>query len=231
MNQFGWTMAISIMVSMLVAFTLTPTLSARLLKREIKREGHDGGTVITAAGWNACMCGVSNGRWRIAGRSWRSALSTLGSTFIVNKYIGRDWMPQEDQSELGIWLELPEGSSLEATEKLALEVGKKLEKIPGVRAVVPQSSNTLHRARDDVADHAAAGRSVETRRNRRDGPEGARSDHAITRIARPSITFPNALGGRDTFAPIRAHAAWARDAAAGRDGEGSQRQDDEAARR
>ena len=37
MNQFGWTMAISIMVSMLVAFTLTPTLSARLLRRRRKR--------------------------------------------------------------------------------------------------------------------------------------------------------------------------------------------------
>ncbi len=33
LNQFGWTMAFSIMVSMLVAFTLTPTLSARLLRK------------------------------------------------------------------------------------------------------------------------------------------------------------------------------------------------------
>ena len=40
-NQFGWTMAISIMVSMLVSFTLTPMLSARLLKREPEeRRGH-----------------------------------------------------------------------------------------------------------------------------------------------------------------------------------------------
>ena len=55
MNQFGWTMAISIMVSMLVAFTLTPTLSARLLKREINAQGTRRATVITAAGWNGCM--------------------------------------------------------------------------------------------------------------------------------------------------------------------------------
>ena len=44
MNQFGWTMAISIMVSMLVAFTLTPTLSARLLKRKITRRHGGKGT-------------------------------------------------------------------------------------------------------------------------------------------------------------------------------------------
>ena len=31
-NQFGWTMAFSILVSMLVSFTLTPMLSSRLLQ-------------------------------------------------------------------------------------------------------------------------------------------------------------------------------------------------------
>src|SRR5207302_817856 len=34
LNQFGWTMAMSILVSMLVAFTLTPTLSARMLRKK-----------------------------------------------------------------------------------------------------------------------------------------------------------------------------------------------------
>ena len=31
-NQFGWTMAFSILVSMLVSFTLTPMLSSRMLR-------------------------------------------------------------------------------------------------------------------------------------------------------------------------------------------------------
>src|SRR5258706_11676740 len=35
-NQFGWTMAASILVSMLVAFTLTPSLSARMLRKSTK---------------------------------------------------------------------------------------------------------------------------------------------------------------------------------------------------
>ena len=45
LSQFGWTMAMSIMVSMLVAFTLTPALSSRLLKRRlgIKKSGHGTG--------------------------------------------------------------------------------------------------------------------------------------------------------------------------------------------
>ena len=41
-NQFGWTMAMSIMMSMLVAFTLTPTLSARILRKS--KKPHTGGS-------------------------------------------------------------------------------------------------------------------------------------------------------------------------------------------
>jgi len=42
LNQFGWTMAISILVSMLVAFTLTPALSSRLLRRSsTKKKSED----------------------------------------------------------------------------------------------------------------------------------------------------------------------------------------------
>jgi len=202
MNQFGWTMAISIMVSMLVAFTLTPTLSARLLKREIKRKGHEGHG--HHGGWMERVY-VRSLEWSMAHR-WAIVmvcLVTLGSTFVVNKYIGRDWMPQEDQSELGIWLELPEGSSIEATEKLAIEAGKKLEKLPGVRAVVTQSSNTfIERVTmaqitlllDDPSKRDEIGVMGQKVRE-------VIKDYAF---ARPRITFPNALGGRDTFAPIRA---------------------------
>jgi hydrophobic/amphiphilic exporter-1 (mainly G- bacteria), HAE1 family len=202
MHQFGWTMAISIMVSMLVAFTLTPTLSARLLKREIKRKGHE--KHGHQGGWMERLY-VRSLEWSMAHR-WAIVmvcLVTLGSTFVVNKYIGRDWMPQEDQSELGIWLELPEGSSIEATEKLAMEVGKKLEKLPGVRAVVTQSSNTFIE-RVTMAQVTL----LLDDPSRRDeiGVMGQKVREVIKdyAFARPRITFPNALGGRDTFAPIRA---------------------------
>jgi multidrug efflux pump subunit AcrB len=52
----------------------------------------------------------------------------FSSTFVVNRYIGRDWMPQEDQSELSIQLEMPEGSSIQATEKTTLEVAQRVAK-------------------------------------------------------------------------------------------------------
>ncbi|MGC4050909.1 MAG: hypothetical protein QM757_16205 [Paludibaculum sp.] len=42
-------------------------------------------------------------------------------------------------------MELPEGSSLEATERLALEVTRKVEKVPGVMIVVPSSAGFIDR--------------------------------------------------------------------------------------
>src|SRR5438094_428454 len=40
-NEFGWTMAFSVMVSMLVSFTLTPMMSSLLLKRSKSKSGEE----------------------------------------------------------------------------------------------------------------------------------------------------------------------------------------------
>ena len=196
LNQFGWTMSMSIMVSMLVAFTLTPTLSARMLKRKGTGHGHKSGWMERAymglLGWS-----MSN-RWAVA----LVCVITFGSTYFLYKNIGQDWMPQEDQNELGIYLELPEGSSLAATEKVCLDISRKVEQIPGVRAVVPGSSTFMNRVTmgfitvllEPTETRAPIGEMGQlVREVLREFPE-----------SRPRITFPNVLGGRDTFSPIRA---------------------------
>ncbi|MEO8662204.1 MAG: efflux RND transporter permease subunit, partial [Bryobacteraceae bacterium] len=197
LNQFGWTMAVSILVSMLVAFTLTPTLGARALKA--KGKDHNAGDLgFLARIYGNVLNWSLDHRWAIV----LVCLLTFGSTFFLYKNIGRDWMPPEDQSELGVWLELPEGSSLEATERVTLEVARKMEKIPGVIAVVPSTSGFLDRVTmsfstillappNERADIGEMGTKV------RDILKDYASD-------RPRVTFPNVLGGRDTFAPIRA---------------------------
>jgi len=200
LNQFGWTMAISILVSMLVAFTLTPALGARLLKAATgkSRDEEDHPDLIH--------------RWYLASLNWslnhRWAIMvlcglTLASTIPLYKITKQEWMPQEDQSELAVYMELPEGFSLEGTEQFTMRLAKKLEKVPGVRAVIPQSMQMLNRVtmsymtllidppekRGTIQEMGAKVRAVML-------PEFA--------IARPRVSFPNALGGRDTFAPIRA---------------------------
>ncbi|MBN8733174.1 MAG: efflux RND transporter permease subunit [Acidobacteria bacterium] len=201
LNQFGWTMAVSIMVSMLVAFTVTPSLAARLLRRKgaaggHKPHGHHEPNWIERI-YLGTLTWSLNHRWVIVG----ICLVTLGSTYFLNQRIGRDWMPQEDQSELGIFLELPEGSSLERTERVTMEMLAKIDKVPGVILTVPGSSSFLDRVTMSFSTVLLAPPSE------RGSIEemGQKVREAIKDYAqyRPRINFPNVLGGRDTFAPIR----------------------------
>jgi HAE1 family hydrophobic/amphiphilic exporter-1 len=200
LNQFGWTMSVSILVSMLVAFTLTPTLSARILKRKGNGGNKHGHHEPTS--WERGYVRVLD--WSLSHRWAIVALCaiTFGSTFVLARYIGRDWMPQEDQSELGISMEMPEGSSLEATERIALEITRKVQKVPGVLTVVTGSAGFIDRV-------TMARMTVLLVPPNQRGPlnQTATQIRAILRdysYARPAVSFPNALGGRDTFSPIRA---------------------------
>lgn len=200
MNQFGWTMAMSILVSMLVAFTLTPALSSRLLKKrgigKTKAHGHEG--TFFDRGYVKLLDWSLRHRWVVV----MICILTFASTFLVGRYIGRDWMPQEDQNELSVNLEMPEGSSLEATEKTTLEMSRQIAAIPGVTVVVPSTSGFLDRV--TMASMTILLKPSDER------PDittmGAKVRKVVLQypFARPRISFPNVLGGRDTFAPIRA---------------------------
>ena len=199
LNQFGWTMSFSILVSMLVAFTLTPTLSARILKRKgngAKHSEHEPTGLergyVRVLGW------ALNHRWAVV----MMCLVTFGSTFVIARFIGRDWMPQEDQSELNLGLEAPEGSSLAATERVTMEIARKVEKVPGVIAVIPSTSGGMTRVTQSRATIL-----LDPPDKRASLNEIAAQIRQVTReyaYLRPAVSFPNVLGGRDTFSPIRA---------------------------
>jgi len=211
LNQFGWTMSAAIMVSMLVAFTLTPALSARILKRkkqagpvthsndqpEFDPHGHKEG--ILGKSYLALLNWSLSHRWAIM----LVCTLTFASTFVLYQNIGRDWMPQEDQSELGVSLEMPEGSSLELAERVTTEVARKIQaQVPGVIAIVPSTMGFLDRVAQTNITVLLAPPDQRASLN-----EIATQIRGITReyaYARPGLRFPNALGGRDTFAPIRA---------------------------
>ena len=200
-NQFGWTMAFSIIVSMLVAFTLTPALSARLLRKktgkqaEKKHSEHNG---IFDRAYVSVLAWSLNHRFAIV----LLCLAVFGSTFIINRYVGRDWMPQEDQAMLGVSTEMPEGYSLEATEKIAVEMGRKIqEHVPEVTAVIPASMGFLTRV--TMSDMTLLLKDASERGNITQVAAKVREVTSQYPYTRPRINFPNSLGGRDSFAPIR----------------------------
>jgi HAE1 family hydrophobic/amphiphilic exporter-1 len=202
LNQFGWTMAFAIMVSMLVAFTLTPTLSARLLKKrpgatQHKTHGaHKGGFLDRV--YVGVLDWALSHRWVIVSL----AVATLLSTFVVYRYIGRDWMPQEDQNELSVSLELPEGTSIQETERVALQAAHAIGKVDGVRAVVPTSQGMMGRV--NTANITILLKPTEERAPILEMGQRVRNVLRPFAYTRPRVAFPNTLGGRDTFAPIRA---------------------------
>ena len=200
LNQFGWTMAVSILVSMLVAFTLTPALAARMLKKQPKSDkkpshGHHRGWMESL--YEKTLVWSLNHRLVIVAIS----LVTLGSTYFLYDKIGKDWMPQEDQNELGIFIETAEGTSLEGTEKVALAMSKKLEKIDGVTAVVPATAGFLQRV--TMAQIYVFLKPQGERASITEMGQKVREVAKEFAFARPRVTFPNILGGRDAFAPIR----------------------------
>ncbi|HXI89946.1 MAG TPA: efflux RND transporter permease subunit, partial [Blastocatellia bacterium] len=163
-NQFGWTMAFSVMVSMLVSFTLTPMLSSRMLRRLAHKRGMDGGNEDAASSQTATSDQASritrheehtskDSRFfgwidRTYGRmlEWSLnhrivvvavALATFALTFPLNAMVGRDWIPPDDQSEFQVSLNWPEGTSIEGTSKLAVEISDRIAQIPEVEFVNP----------------------------------------------------------------------------------------------
>ncbi len=201
LNQFGWTMSISILVSMLVAFTVTPALASRLLKRKPRVEGAkaiEHHYSIFDRPYTKLLEWSLRNRWAVG----LASVIVLASTYPIYQYIGRDWMPQEDQSELGMFIEMPEGSSLLLTERTALAIAKKIEQVPGVIAVIPQSSTMMDRV--TMAFITVLLDPPEKLGSILEVGNKVRAAAMEFPSARPRITYPNALGGRDTFAPIRA---------------------------
>ena len=199
LNQFGWTMAVSILVSMLVAFTLTPALAARMLKKKPnageKHGAHHRGWLEVL--YDGALVWSLNHRTVIVVVS----LLTLGSTYFLYERIGKDWMPQEDQNELGVFIEMAEGTSLEGTEKVALALSKRFEGIDGVTAVVPTAAPFLQRV--TMAYIFVYLKPQDQRGTITEMGQKVRDVAKEFAFARPRITFPNILGGRDSFAPIR----------------------------
>jgi HAE1 family hydrophobic/amphiphilic exporter-1 len=136
MSSFGYTAAFAILVSLLVSFTLTPMLSSRFLKLGNGAQG--GGTKDTVlfraiAGPYRKML-----HWSLEHRGAVVALAILValSAAPMFMYLGKDFLPQDDQSEFEITARMPVGSSLEGSSRMMRELEAEVKALPGVRNVL-----------------------------------------------------------------------------------------------
>lgn len=159
MSSFGLTSSFAIAVSLLVSFTLTPTLAARLIKRK-KQEATRLSTETSVSPEKEkrpslaefkdkyIQAGSKESRfyrpidrtytwmlkWSMAHR-W--AIVLLSAVVIVSiiplfKFVGKNFLPVDDQSQFELNVRAPEGYTLSATSALAERIAADTRKLPGV---------------------------------------------------------------------------------------------------
>jgi HAE1 family hydrophobic/amphiphilic exporter-1 len=143
MSSFGLTSSFAIAVSLLVSFTLTPMLAARLIKRSkdaeegpIERltEPSDHGskqsrfyrpidrTYTRMLGWSM------GHRWVIV----LACLLVIISIVPLFMFVGKNFLPVDDQSQFELTVRTPEGSTLPFTSTLTERIAAEVRKLPGV---------------------------------------------------------------------------------------------------
>ena len=147
-RQFALTIAVSTALSAFNSLTLSPALSALLLK------GHgDKPDVLTrlihaTLGWlfKSFNRGFDAATGAYAGivawccRGAAVALAVYGVLLLVTGYLFQHvpagFIPTQDKGYLLCFAQLPEGASLERTQKVIEEAGRLAREVPGVRATV-----------------------------------------------------------------------------------------------
>ncbi|MBK7828170.1 efflux RND transporter permease subunit [Nannocystis sp.] len=134
--QFGLTVSAAVLLSMLVSFTLTPMLSSRLMRMQ-----HASAPGLFARLFDrgfAAVERVYSGVLRWALRwPWTTvalAIATLVASIGLVTRVPTEFIPQQDQSQFSVNVELPTGTGLDATVATAQAIGKDIrDNLDGIK--------------------------------------------------------------------------------------------------
>jgi HAE1 family hydrophobic/amphiphilic exporter-1 len=134
--QFGLTVSFAVAVSMLVSFTLTPMLSSRFL-----RAAHGVQKNAISRGIERMLTGLDDMYGRLLRAALRHRFLTVGmavvalfGSFVLVSRVKSEFLPPEDRGEFSLNVELPTGTSLDATRSVVEAVAADVRKnAPGVR--------------------------------------------------------------------------------------------------
>ena len=173
-RQFALTIAFSTVISAFNSLTLSPALSALLLKGQRRAEGFSGARHgACARSLLSCASTVSfaparadtAAAWAASCRARRLLLGVyavlLAATFFVFHTVPPGFVPLQDKQYLVSFAQLPEGATLDRTEKVIREMSDIALKEPGVESAVAfpglsingfiNSPSAGHRLRDAQA--------------------------------------------------------------------------------
>ncbi len=115
--SFGISSATAILISMFVSFTLTPALCAYWLRTADATKGHQSQTKQRGFyAWIDAKYGVLL-RWAMAHRVAMLIIAAVvaASAAVLYPYVGKELVPDDDQSEFSANLRLPRGTSFDRT--------------------------------------------------------------------------------------------------------------------
>ena len=115
--SFGISSATAIMISMFVSFTLTPALCAYWLRPSDAKQGHRASTKQRGFyAWMDRKYGVLL-EWAMAHRAAMLLIAgaAVASAALLYPYVGKELVPDDDQSEFSANLRLPRGTSFDRT--------------------------------------------------------------------------------------------------------------------
>jgi HAE1 family hydrophobic/amphiphilic exporter-1 len=139
-HQFGLTVVSAVLISMFVSFTLDPMLSS--IWRDPEAEGHFGkGPLARLLAWfHRLMERLSKLYERALGWSLAHrktvlaiALASFFAAFPLMKFLGSEFVPEPDLSELQVQFKTPVGSSLALTQSKAEQAEAALREFPEVK--------------------------------------------------------------------------------------------------
>ena len=124
-ESFAMTISFAIIISFIIVTTLVPSISARILKKGESKFYH------ATEPFFAWLDNTYGAFLKVAVRFKYLTLGLILVIFIVSlslgKYIGMDFKPKEDNSELRVKIEAPSGISLEEMIKLSSKIAKEVE--------------------------------------------------------------------------------------------------------
>jgi HAE1 family hydrophobic/amphiphilic exporter-1 len=136
LRSYGLTVAFAVTVSLFVAFTLTPMLCSRFLKVEHEKNRFqlwvDRFNDFLKEHYGRLVLWAMAHRWRVVAIAIGIALSSL--PFL--KMVGKDFIPPDDSNEFQIDFTAPEGTTLEATDRILRQIEAEVRRLPHIRLVM-----------------------------------------------------------------------------------------------
>ncbi|WP_372592500.1 efflux RND transporter permease subunit, partial [Guyparkeria sp.] len=126
-----WILGISLIASWFVAVVFTPYLGVKLLP---KVEPHPGGMYDSRPyrALRGVVTGCVRHRWWVVGAT---LILFAASAVLMGKGVAKQFFPSSDRPELLIDIQLPEGSSVEATRRVAERVAASIEDDPALESL------------------------------------------------------------------------------------------------